>query len=277
MALLLSRFTFVLAVVTLLLAQPGRSAQAQFPGWVELRAPVLFCSGRTVAAHMSWASPRLSTEHWVDLSLEDNGFAEGTFLSAGPLGVGTNAYVWAGLQPGTVHYWRVVSWTGESWLASDTGTFETCELVADDLLPPLETAPDFNVTREMEMDLFHRHNIEREEARVGKLQLDEVLTRVARERARDMASREYVAHFSPYNDNAFSMLWQLGYSFINGAENIGQNDYPMSRAVGAVMLAFRDSAPHYETIIDPRFTHVGVGVAVTRQDLKYFVVVFAQR
>ena len=271
--------TLALSAAALLFggSELGQQRQAIGAGWVDLGSPTLFCSGSTAAVQLSWTSPRLTTEHWVDLSLQDNGFAGDSYLSAGPFGIGATYHAWSGLQTSTVHYYRVTARTPDGWIASETGTFRTCDAPAVKTLPPLEASPDFAITREMEIDLFRRHNDVRDMAGVGSLQLDDTLTRVARERARDMASRGYVSHFSPTGQTAFSMLYEAGYVYIHGAENIGQNDYPLTRTVGAVMMGFLDSPPHHETIINPRFTHAGVAVALTRDDWKYFVVVFAQR
>jgi hypothetical protein len=71
---------------------------------------------------------------WIDLSLQHNGFAPGTFLSAGPFPpeymasavpdrVYNNLYVWRGLTPGLTHYFRVNLLYGDQWYPSPTQTF----------------------------------------------------------------------------------------------------------------------------------------------------------
>jgi hypothetical protein len=71
---------------------------------------------------------------WIDLSLQDNGFAPGTFLSAGPFPaeymasavsdrVYNNYFVWTNLTPGLTHYWRVNLLYGDQWYPSATQTY----------------------------------------------------------------------------------------------------------------------------------------------------------
>ncbi len=78
------------------------------------------------AVTLQWA-PALPTGQlqWIDLSLQDNGFAPGTFVSVGPFPGAVSSFFWAGLRAGSTHYWRVNTWTGVGWSPSATGTFTT--------------------------------------------------------------------------------------------------------------------------------------------------------
>jgi hypothetical protein len=64
-------------------------------------------------------------EQWADLSLRDNGFAPGTFLSLGPMGRDQSVLVWDGVMPATWHYLRINTLTGQGWQQSDTIVFLT--------------------------------------------------------------------------------------------------------------------------------------------------------
>src|SRR5215213_5329210 len=66
------------------------------------------CSGDLATVTFDWFPVAGAVQYWVDLSLLDNGFAEGTFL-----GLPSNAerLTWAGLLPGLAHYWRVSALT----------------------------------------------------------------------------------------------------------------------------------------------------------------------
>ncbi len=79
-------------------------------------------SGRTtVSIDFAWA-PSLAggTTQWLDVSIYDNNFAAGTFLSKGPLPVGQSTYTWDGLPPALTYYWRVNTQTPSGWVGTAT-------------------------------------------------------------------------------------------------------------------------------------------------------------
>jgi hypothetical protein len=64
---------------------------------------------------------------WVDLSLNNNGFAGDSFIGFGPLNGPTNQIQWNGLLPGQTHWWRVSAGVpGTGWVFSQTGAFTPC-------------------------------------------------------------------------------------------------------------------------------------------------------
>lgn len=74
----------------------------------------------------TWSGPTNVSAIYVDLSLLDNNFADGTFVTA-VLTPGTTSFTWLGLAPGQPHFWRV---TGQgldgNWVMSDFGRFVPC-------------------------------------------------------------------------------------------------------------------------------------------------------
>ena len=85
------------------------------------------CSGGSSTARFSWyGNDPYAVQQWLDLSLADNGFAPGTFFSAGPLAASQNSITLAQLRPGVTHYVRVNQqlWTGE-WDPSPTFVFSS--------------------------------------------------------------------------------------------------------------------------------------------------------
>lgn len=94
-----------------LLLPPQQQCSTQEPGKVQLT--------------LRWA-PALApdAEQWLDLSVFDNGFAPGTFISAGPLRDGVWEYAWEGLAPGIRHYWRLNTLHGGAWYPA-SGSFMT--------------------------------------------------------------------------------------------------------------------------------------------------------
>ena len=127
----------------------------------------------------------------------------------------------------------------------------------------------------LEQQLYSLHNVERSKAGLGSLTLDPVLEAVARQRAQDMATKNYFAHTSPTGETAFSILGTYGYSYTIAGENIARNNYPDADSASTAMTGFMQSASHRENVLDARFNRVGVAVAFGADNMKYFAVVFA--
>jgi len=74
---------------------------------------------------------------YLDLSVLNNGFAPGTFLSAGPLAGDANSFIWDGLLPNTTHYFRVNTLSASGWQPSATGYVTTlpCSTMAPMPIP----------------------------------------------------------------------------------------------------------------------------------------------
>lgn len=94
-----------------LLLPPQQQCSVQEPGKVQVT--------------FRWA-PALApeAEQWLDLSLFDNGFAPGTFVSHGPIQGGVWEHTWDGLAPGLRHQWRLNTLWGGAWYPA-TASFTT--------------------------------------------------------------------------------------------------------------------------------------------------------
>ena len=102
-----------------------------------------------------------------------------------------------------------------------------------------------------------------------KLVLDPELSRIARQRAEDMATKNYLAHAAPNGDTSASLLmaeddkWQglLG-------ENLAAQHYTKQSGVDVDQFAQRfldtwmNSPPHRDNLAYPQYDHTGVGAAV---------------
>ena len=90
-----------------------------------------YCEGGRAKVIFSWTGGNAaSIEQWLDLSVFDNGWRDGTFISAGPLVGSLATYTWEGLTPGTLHYVRVnQQLPNGSWDPSRTFSLRTigCE------------------------------------------------------------------------------------------------------------------------------------------------------
>ena len=127
----------------------------------------------------------------------------------------------------------------------------------------------------LEDELFRSHNVERASLGLGSLELDAVLVQVARERAQDMADKNYFAHTSPTGETAFSIMNEFGYFYLIAGENIARNNYPDVESASVAMNGFMNSSAHRDNILDARFNKVGVGLVIDGSGMKYFAVVFA--
>jgi hypothetical protein len=71
-----------------------------------------------------WGTSRGGPQ-WLDLSIFNDGFAPGTFISSGAFDRDRWGFVWDGLIQGTTHFARVNTLTSAGWKASDTVSFFT--------------------------------------------------------------------------------------------------------------------------------------------------------
>ena len=99
-------------------------------------------------------------------------------------------------------------------------------------------------------------NQERTAAGVSPLKVDLRLASVAQAKANDLKANNYFAHISPVYGSPWAMMQQVGLNVQWAGENIAGND-----SVGGAMAAFMQDPGHRANILDPRFTHVGVGIA----------------
>jgi uncharacterized protein YkwD len=102
----------------------------------------------------------------------------------------------------------------------------------------------------------------------GPLRWHPALAQTARRHSADMLQRRYVAHVTPEGVQVAGRLERAGISYLACGENIGVVYGPAShgeRGVQAIHAAFMDQprrlANHRGNILNPVWTHVGVGVA----------------
>lgn len=97
----------------------------------------------------------------------------------------------------------------------------------------------------------------REEGGLEPLVLDDKLTTVACARAEEIAWSGRFSHYRPNNRFFSSILKDAGITKGSAGENIARG-YATPEAVCA---AWKDSETHYENIMNPEFTRIGIGVA----------------
>lgn len=108
-------------------------------------------------------------------------------------------------------------------------------------------------------------NEERTKAGVPALKLDLELSRVARIKSQDMKDNNYFSHASPTYGSPFEMMKNFGISYRTAGENIA-----MHGSVESAHAGLMNSEGHRKNILNPSFTHIGIGIV----DNRYFTQMF---
>lgn len=98
-------------------------------------------------------------------------------------------------------------------------------------------------------------NQERKKHGLAPLSVDSKLGEVARAKSKDMADKDYFDHTSPTYGSPFDMMDQYDVSYQIAGENIARGQFTPEEVVEAWM----NSEGHRENILNPDFTHIGVG------------------
>jgi len=122
--------------------------------------------------------------------------------------------------------------------------------------PTAAGIPSVTVLTADEQLMVNSINQERAAAGVNPVQLDLRLASVGRAKANDMKVNNYFSHISPTYGSPWAMMQQVGITVKWAGENISGN-----KSVSGSMAALMLSPGHKANILDPRFTHVGVGIA----------------
>ena len=119
--------TTALLIATLFTASTLLSA----PATTHAAAGTLYvsqtCAPDGVAVTFGWDGQDATLiQVWIDISLADNGFVPGTFISAGPLPGWASSYEWRGIRPSLTHYVRINQQRSNGlWDPSGTFVFTT--------------------------------------------------------------------------------------------------------------------------------------------------------
>jgi uncharacterized YkwD family protein len=98
-------------------------------------------------------------------------------------------------------------------------------------------------------------NKERAKYGLPPLKVDLALSKVAREKSRDMAVNHYFSHNSPTYGSPFEMMKKFGISYTAAGENIAKGQ----RTPQEVVAAWMNSPGHRANILNKNYTHIGVG------------------
>ncbi|UOR10230.1 CAP domain-containing protein [Halobacillus amylolyticus] len=100
-------------------------------------------------------------------------------------------------------------------------------------------------------------NAERAQEGLAPLELDVELSKVAKDKSLDMQQNDYFSHTSPTYGSPFDMMKQYGIDYTTAGENIAMGQTSPEQVVQGWM----NSQGHRENIMNPSFTHIGVGYA----------------
>lgn len=118
-----------------------------------------------------------------------------------------------------------------------------------------EVTTENDSLNEFERGVFELTNQERAKHGLAPLQVDEPLSKVAREKSRDMAQNRYFDHNSPVHGSPFDMMRANGITYRTAGENIAKGQ----QTPEAVVQAWMDSPGHRANILNDSFTHIGIG------------------
>src|SRR5690625_4798478 len=108
---------------------------------------------------------------------------------------------------------------------------------------------------QFEREVVELTNNERTKNGLAPFQIDEELSKVAREKSRDMSVRNYFDHNSPTYGSPFDMMKSYGISYRAAGENIAKGQ----RTPQEVVNGWMNSPGHRANILNGSFTHIGVG------------------
>ncbi len=98
-------------------------------------------------------------------------------------------------------------------------------------------------------------NQERAKAGLKPLQVDLELVELARMKSKDMIDLDYFSHTSPTYGSPFDMMKKAGVDYYTAGENLAGAS-TVERAHEALM----QSDGHRRNILNPAFTHIGIGI-----------------
>lgn len=109
--------------------------------------------------------------------------------------------------------------------------------------------------RAYEQEVVRLVNAQRAQNGLKPLAENWELSRVARYKSADMASRRYFSHESPTYGSPYQMMRSFGISFRSAGENIAYGQ----RTPAAVVNAWMNSSGHRANILSSSYTQIGVG------------------
>lgn len=121
--------------------------------------------------------------------------------------------------------------------------------------PPLPDSSGQEYASADELKMLDLINQERQKAGVAKLTMDPELVKIARLKSQDMIDKNYFDHTSPTYGDPFTMMKNYGIRFTYAGENLAGN-----QSVEAAHQALMNSPGHRANILNPNYSHMGIGI-----------------
>lgn len=115
---------------------------------------------------------------------------------------------------------------------------------------------------EIETLIFNKINEERSKVGLPKLQNSSTAAKYAKEKSKDMATRNYFDHYSPEGHLVYNKMVKDGVKFTSWAENLGyiSSSNGSNSIASALMNIWMNSPGHKANILSSTYSHVGIGV-----------------
>ncbi len=117
------------------------------------------------------------------------------------------------------------------------------------------TTENANKLTDDEQNMLKLINSARSENDLPPLKSDMELANVARIKSQDMIDNDYFSHYSPTYGSPFDMMKDFGIDYVEAGENIAGN-----RSVKNAHEGLMNSPGHRKNILNPNFTHIGLGI-----------------
>ena len=108
---------------------------------------------------------------------------------------------------------------------------------------------------------------------LNPLNIDGVLTNIARSRSKDMIDRGYFSHYTPDGTNIFNFLKANGISYRAAGENLGRSSPPSRGSAGNFIDAWMKSESHRINMLRGAYTKIGIGV-IDQNNTRIVTIVF---
>ena len=125
-------------------------------------------------------------------------------------------------------------------------------------------------------DVVGQTNIERSQASLEQLSVDERLTRSAQAKAQHLAEHDYWDHYAPDGTSPWHFMQEQNYTYQVAGENLARGFVYTESMIDAWM----NSPEHRSNILKPEFEHIGVGITdgvVDGKEVHVVVVHYAQQ
>ncbi|MGI6319078.1 MAG: sporulation protein [Firmicutes bacterium] len=121
--------------------------------------------------------------------------------------------------------------------------------------PPESPDPEESILTAEEQQMLNLVNQERKQRGLNELKIHEGLVKLARLKSKDMINLGYFAHQSPTYGSPFDMMRNAGIAYTYAGENLAG-----APTVARAHTSLMNSPGHRANILNPNYTHVGIGI-----------------